>query len=156
MSSLRCLDFWVFFIIFGCKILGLKNLACVKEMTNMRYVENIVIFVILEKLVILVKPVILVNLVTLVNLVIMLNVVILVNIVSLVILMNLVTLVIVVNLRMLFFQRTIWRAILQAGFVNCITYFRDRDFLESFLFLHGCLPSDHDIFSTKISFLRLS
>ena len=28
---------WVFFVIFGCKILGLKNPASVKEMTNMRY-----------------------------------------------------------------------------------------------------------------------
>ena len=33
-----CCSFWVFFfVIFWCKILGLKNPACVKEMTNMRY-----------------------------------------------------------------------------------------------------------------------
>ena len=32
--------FWFlvfFFVVFGCKYLGLKNPACVKEMTNMRY-----------------------------------------------------------------------------------------------------------------------
>jgi len=34
-----CCNFWVFFIIFGCKKLGFKNPASVKEMTNMRYVD---------------------------------------------------------------------------------------------------------------------
>ena len=33
-----CCNFWVFFVIFGCKISGFKNPASVKEMTNMRYV----------------------------------------------------------------------------------------------------------------------
>ena len=33
-----CCNFWVFFVNFGCKILGLKNSASVKEITNMRYV----------------------------------------------------------------------------------------------------------------------
>ena len=32
-----CCNFWVFFLNFGCKILGFKNSACVKEITNMRY-----------------------------------------------------------------------------------------------------------------------
>ena len=32
-----CCKFWVFFVIFGCKILVFKNPASVKEMTNMRY-----------------------------------------------------------------------------------------------------------------------
>ena len=35
-----CCNFWLFFIIFGCKILGLKNSATVKEMTNMRYEDE--------------------------------------------------------------------------------------------------------------------
>ena len=35
-----CCNFWVFFVIFGCKILGFKNPASVKEMTNMRYVQE--------------------------------------------------------------------------------------------------------------------
>ena len=32
-----CCRIWVFFVIFGCKILVFKNPASVKEMTNMRY-----------------------------------------------------------------------------------------------------------------------
>ena len=33
---------WVFFVIFGCKILGLKNPASVREMTIMRYAFAII------------------------------------------------------------------------------------------------------------------
>ena len=34
----------MFCIVFGCKNLGLKNPACVKKMTNMRYGDSLIFF----------------------------------------------------------------------------------------------------------------
>ena len=38
----NCCNFWVFYVVFGCKNLVFKNPACVKEMTNMKYVNRVV------------------------------------------------------------------------------------------------------------------